>query len=59
MAAITINGVEYDTDNLNEETINSLASLQFVKNEQLRLQAQIAVYKTAEASYAKAVENGL
>ena len=59
MAAITINGVEYNTENLDEETINNIASLQFVQNEQLRLQAQIAVYKTAEASYAKAVENGL
>jgi hypothetical protein len=59
MAAITIDGNEYDTDNLSTEAKNQLASLQFVRNELTKLSAQIAVYKTAEAGYAKALQGEL
>ena len=59
MAAITIDGNEYDTDNLSTEAKNQLASLQFVRNELTKLSAQIAVYKTAEAGYAKALKEEL
>ncbi len=59
MAAITIDGKEYDTDNLSTEAKNQLASLQFVRNELTKLSAQIAVYKTAEAGYAKALKEEL
>ena len=59
MAAITIDGNEYDTDNLSAEAKNQLASPQFVRNELTKLSAQIAVYKTAEAGYAKALKEEL
>tara|TARA_Y100001968_G_scaffold311467_1_gene333562 strand:+ start:985 stop:1170 length:186 start_codon:yes stop_codon:yes gene_type:complete len=59
MAIITIDGTEYDSDNFSEEAKKQLASLQFVKNEIVRLQAQLAVYKTAESGYANALKNEL
>lgn len=59
MATITINGVEYDTDNLSEEAKAQVISLQFVQAELQRLEAQIAVFKTAEAGYAKALQEQL
>ena len=57
MATITIDGTDYDSDNFSDEAKKQVASLQFVKNEIVRLQAQLAVYKTAEAGYANALKN--
>ena len=54
MATITVDGTEYDSENISDEAKNQVASLQFVKNEIARLQAQLAVYKTAEVGYVKA-----
>ena len=48
MTAVNINGKEYMTEDMNEESKATLISLQFVQAEQKRLEAQIAVYKTAE-----------
>jgi hypothetical protein len=59
MATITIDGTEYDTDKLSEAANAQVVSLQFVQTEIQRLEAQIAVYKTAEAGYAKALQNEL
>jgi hypothetical protein len=59
MATITIDGTEYDTDKLSEAAKAQVVSLQFVQTEIQRLEAQIAVYKTAEAGYAKALQNEL
>ncbi len=59
MATITVDGVEYDSDNMSDDAKNQVASLQFVKNEISRLQAQLAVYKTAESGYAKALKSEL
>ena len=59
MATITIDGTEYDTDKLSEAAKAQVVSLQFVQKEIQRLEAQIAVYKTAEAGYAKALQNEL
>tara|TARA_B100000945_G_C20406065_1_gene610086 strand:- start:1259 stop:1450 length:192 start_codon:yes stop_codon:yes gene_type:complete len=56
MATVTIDGQEYNTDNLSTEAKNQVASLQFVRTELLRLNAQVAVYKTAESGYAKALK---
>jgi len=52
MANLTIDGNEYDIDSLSESAKATLASLQFTQSELKRTQAQLAVLKTAEASYA-------
>ena len=59
MATITIDGTEYDSEQISDEAKSQVASLQFVKNEIARLQAQLAVYKTAETGYAKALKSEL
>ena len=59
MAKVKIDGNEYDVDSLNETVKANLSSLQFVQNEIQRLNAQIAVYKTAEAAYSKVVQSEL
>tara|TARA_Y100001968_G_scaffold319196_1_gene350393 strand:- start:717 stop:908 length:192 start_codon:yes stop_codon:yes gene_type:complete len=59
MATITIDNQEYDTDNLTSEAKNQVASLNFVRGELARLNAQVAVYKTAEAGYANALKSEL
>ena len=56
MATITIDGQEYDTDNLSNEAKSQVASLQFVRSEINRLQAQTAVYKTSEVAYINALK---
>ena len=56
MATINIDGTEYDSDDFSDEAKKQVASLQFVKNEIVRLQAQLAVYKTAESGYANALK---
>ena len=59
MAQITIDGKDYDLDNLNEDAKANLASLQFTQSEVQRTQAQLAILKTAEAAYAKALNKEL
>lgn len=59
MATITIDGNEYDLDSLSDEVKAQLASLQFVQTELQRLNAQIAVYKTAEAGYIQSLRKQL
>ena len=59
MATITIDGVEHNTDTFSESAKAQVLSLQFVQAELQRLEAQIAVYKTAEAGYAKALQQEL
>jgi hypothetical protein len=54
MATIKINDVEYDLDKLSNEAKAQLASIQFCDQELQRLQAQIAVVKTARPRYKKA-----
>lgn len=55
MPMIKIDGKEYDLDALSEEARNQLASLQFVDAELARLNAQVAVCKTARMAYSAAL----
>ena len=57
MAKITIDNKEYDSDNFSQEALASLNSLQFVRSELTKLSASIAVCKTAEAAYIKALKD--
>ena len=59
MANINIDGKDYDVDSLNPETKGKVNSLLFVQNELNRLQAQIAVYKTAESAFTSSLKNDL
>jgi len=57
MTTITIDEIQYDAESLSETAKAQVASLQFVQQELVRLEAKIAVYRTAEASYAKALKD--
>lgn len=59
MAIFNINGTDYDIDNLSDEVKQNIVSIKFVQEELQRHNALIAVYKTAEAGYARAIQNGL
>ena len=53
MANVTINGKEFEYESLSDKAKANLVSLKFVQDELTKLQAQTAVYKTAEAAYSK------
>ena len=59
MANITVDGKEYDLDDLSENSKMQLANLQFVQGEIKRLEANLAVYKTAASTYSTALKNEL
>ncbi len=57
MAKLTLDDKEYDTDTFSKEALASLNSLQFVRSELARFTASIAVCKTAESAYIKALKD--
>lgn len=59
MAKVTIDGKEYDTDSLSQESNELVQSLKFVKMEIERLNAQLAIYKTAESAYTRSLKSSL
>ncbi len=59
MAQITINGKDYDEDSLGKGSKDIVNSLKFIRSEKLRLNAQIAILKTAESSYTRALQEQL
>ena len=59
MANITIDGKDYNLDDLNSKAKEQLGSLQFAQNEIKRLEAQIAITKTAAAAYSNALKSEL
>jgi len=59
MPEITIDDKKYNSEDLSEQAQKSLVSLQFVKTEIQRLEAQISVCKTAQAAYTQALKSQL
>ena len=59
MPKVNIDNKEYELDTLSSEARGQLQSLQFVDAELSRLQAQIAIFQTARAAYAKALQAAL
>ena len=59
MANITIDGTDYNLDDLSEKAKEQLGSIQFVQNEIKKLEAQINIYKTAGASFTAALKQEL
>ena len=59
MAKVTINGQDYDSDNLSDEAKSHIQNLNFVQQELLRVQSQAAVLKTAQSAYSTALQKAL
>lgn len=59
MPKITIDGLDYNTEDLSDNGKAQLASLQFLEAQMNKIRAEIAVYKTARLSYAKALKEAL
>ena len=59
MPKITVDGIEYNSEDLSENGKAQLASLQFLEVQMKKLKAEIAVYQTARNSYAGAMKNEL
>ena len=59
MPTIKIDNKEYDLDTLSDECKAQLASIQFVEQELVRLQAKAAAFQTAKTAYLQALKNSL
>jgi len=56
MPKITVDGVEYNSEDLSDNGKAQLASLQFLEAQMSKIQAEIAVYQTARHSYTAALK---
>ena len=56
MPKVTIDGIEYNTEDLTENGKAQLASLQFLEAQMNKLKSEIAVYQTARNSYVTALK---
>lgn len=59
MPKITVDGVEYNTEDLTDNGKAQLASLQFLEVQMNKLKAEIAVYQTAQNAYMSALKEEL
>lgn len=59
MPKITIDNVEYNTEDLSDNGKAQLASLQFLEAQMSKIKAEIAVYQTARISYANSLKTEL
>ena len=59
MPNITIDGKEYDTDQLSDEARNQLVSIQFADRKIQELKLELAAFQTARNAYARAVTDML
>ena len=59
MPKITIDGIEYNTEDLTDNGKAQLASLQFLEAQMKKLQSEIAVYQTARIAYLQALKNDI
>ena len=56
MPKITVEGIDYNTEDLSENGKSQLASLQFLEVQMNKLKSEIAVYQTARNSYVMALK---
>ena len=56
MPKISVDGIEYNTEDLTENGKAQLASLQFLEVQMNKLKSEIAVYQTARNSYVAALK---
>ena len=59
MPKITVDNIDYDFDTLSPDAQAQVTSLQFVDAELARLNAQIAVLRTARIAYGNALQAAL
>lgn len=59
MAMIKIDGKDYDTEALSSDTRQRLQALQFVDAELIRMEAKVAVFKTARGTYLRSLKQSL
>lgn len=59
MPKITVDGIEYNTEDLSENGKAQLASLQFLEVQMNKLKSEIAVYQTARSTYVLALKGEL
>lgn len=56
MPKITVDGIDYNTEDLTDNGKAQFASLQFLEVQMQKLKNEIAVYQTARAAYAQALK---
>ena len=59
MAKVTIDGKEYDSDNLSDNAKAQLNSLNYIQSELKKLENQSAILRTAQAAYSNALKSEL
>ena len=59
MPKITIDEIEYNTEDLSDNGKAQLASLQFLEVQRNKLKSELAVYRTARNSYVLALKQAL
>ena len=59
MPKITVDNVEYNTEDLSDNGKAQLASLQFLEVQMKKLNAELAVYQTAKSAYIAALKEEL
>jgi hypothetical protein len=59
MPKITVDDIEYNTEDLSENGKAQLASLQFLEVQMSKIKSEIAVYQTARISYSAALQTQL
>lgn len=59
MAKITIDGKEYETDDLSEDARNNLANTKYCDDKLAQLKREQAIVQTARNAYAQALQNAL
>ena len=59
MPKITVDNIEYNTEDLSDNGKAQLASLQFLEVQMNKLKSEIAVYQTARNSYIVALKSEL
>lgn len=56
MPKITVDGIEYNSEDLSDNGKAQLASLQFLQIQMDKLKSEIAVYQTARSAYVNALK---
>ena len=56
MPKITVDNIEYNTEDLTANGKAQVASLQFIETQLAKLKAELAVYQTAKVAYTNALK---
>lgn len=59
MAKVTIDGKQYDTDDLSDDAKNHIQNVQYCEQKMVDLQRELAVIQTARNAYAQALQRAL